>query len=499
MSRWWKRLAVPLAAVLVATGCVSAGGDGGRTPPPGLAAYYDQDLDWSGCGNKFQCAELQVPLDYAKPHGKRIKLSVIRLRTSGDRIGSLVINPGGPGGSGVDYARAADNVLSPDLLRRFDVVGFDPRGVGRSAPVHCLSAKQMTRYLNGDPTPDDAQDRARLKKSARMFDDGCIDRSDDLLKHISTAESARDMDILRAALGEKKLTYLGKSYGTYLGALYAQRFPKRVRSLVLDGAVDPKVTGLPMVLGQARGFATALHNFAADCLRRTTCPLGHGSDAAAGIARLKKLLADADRTPIPVPRSSRDVTEATATYGVVSALYSESSWSYLREALTGARHGDGAGLQTLADSLVGRKPGGGYDNSIAALSAIGCIDQPWPRGESAYRKAAARVVKKAPVLGPEMVWTSLPCAYWPVKSPAKARAIHAPGAPPLLVVGTTADPATPYAWAESLAGQLDSGVLLTRKGNGHTGYLMGNSCVDTAVDRYLIDGTPPKDGTRCSG
>lgn len=478
------------AALLFATACTGGGGGRDASAPPGLKAYYGQTLDWHDCDDGFQCASLRVPLDYAHPDGQRLKLAVIRLRATGDRVGSLVLNPGGPGGSGVQYTRAARSVLTAGLRSRFDAVGFDPRGVAASAPVHCLTATQMDTYLNGDPTPDDNADIAALQRSARAMATGCEQRSGNLLNHISTEDSARDMDILRSALGDRKLTYLGKSYGTYLGALYAQRFPTHVRALVLDGAVDPKTTGMDMVKGQAAGFAKALRAYVADCKGKDGCPVG-------SVAEIGRLLKKLDTKPLPIPGDTRKLTEGLATYGVLSALYDKGAWPVLTDGLRELKSGRGHALLSMADNLSGRKPNGTYDNSTDALNAIGCVDQPWPRGLAPYKKAAGSAARTSPPFGADLIWTSLPCAYWPVKSPTSAPAVHAAGAPPILVVGTTRDPATPLPWARSLAAELNSGVLLTRDGDGHTAYMMGNTCIDRTVDRYLVTTTPPKSGTQC--
>lgn len=487
------------AALLFTTACTGDGspsGSASEPTPTGLDGYYDQTLSWHDCRGGFQCATLQVPEDYAKPDGRRLRLAVIRLRATGNRIGSLVVNPGGPGGSGVQYARAARSVLTAGLRQRFDTVGFDPRGVAQSAPVRCLTTKQTQTYLNADPTPDGDADIATWRRDAKTMASGCEKRDGDLLRHVSTAETARDLDILRAALGDQKLTYLGKSYGTYLGALYAQRFPGRVRALVLDGAVDPRSTGLKMVLGQARGFDTALRAFVASCQKKSSCPV-HGSSPDAGVADIARMLKALDAKPLRIPGESRRLTEGLATYGVLSALYDKGSWPYLEDGLRELRDGSGSTLMALADSLSGRGPDGTYDNSTDAMNAIGCIDQPWPRGLSAYRTAAKRASRESPTFGSGLVWTSLPCAYWPVKSPSAPPKLTAAGAPPILVIGTTRDPATPLPWARALAEQLSSGVLLTRSGDGHTAYMMGNSCVDQAVDTYLTTTAPPKNDTHC--
>lgn len=510
MNRSWRAGAVLIVTLAFLTGCAGGGGAAGKraggAPPfgastgsPDLSAYYDQKLSWSSCGDGFQCAKLTVPLDYGQPDRKSIKLAVIRLPASdkGKRIGSLVVNPGGPGGSGIEYARNARTIIDAPVRQRFDVVGFDPRGVGESAPVHCMTARQLDHYVALDATPDSNAEEQALVEGSKEFGQECEQHSADLLSHVGTVNAARDMDVLRAALGDDGLTYLGKSYGTLLGTYYAELFPKHTRALVLDGAIDPKLSAFEVNETQAEGFETALGQFVADCVKRTTCPLGHDG-VKAGTHRLDTFLARLDHTPIKTSLGDgRKLNQPLAQIGIASALYDKGAWQYLRLGLQQAFAGDGKLLMRLADLLIGRGPDGTYSNQTEANMAVNCVDQSWPHQVSAYEKAAKEADRKAPHFGEFIAWGSLPCAFWPVPPDKGPSSFDAAGAKPILVVGTTRDPATPYAWAKALASQLDTGVLLTRVGDGHTAYTMGSSCIDHAVDDYFLTGTPPKAGTVC--
>ncbi|GLW13173.1 proteinase [Microtetraspora sp. NBRC 13810] len=493
--------AVGLASVFLAAGCAStptAQAPREVTSPPsdGLAAYYAQKLDWSGCGDGFDCAKLSVPLDYARPGGERIKISVIRLAATGDRIGSILINPGGPGGSGIGYARAARSVLSADVRARFDTVGFDPRGVGESAPVRCLSKAQLDGYLSLDSTPDSPAEVTALEEGSRRFATGCDTESAKLLPHVGTVDAARDMDILRAALGDARLTYLGKSYGTFLGAVYADLFPANVRALVLDGAVDPSLGPLDLNETQSEGFEVAMRAFLEDCFGDAACPF-RSRDVEGALNELNTLFRRADLTPLRnTTGDGRQVTESWTITGVLTPLYDRRSWPALRQALGEAFKGDGTSLLRMADLLLDRRPDG-YSNQTEANMAINCIDYTYPRTVDAYATAAEKAAQESPRFGAPVMWGFLPCAYWPARTTRTTEPLDAKGAPPILVVGTKRDPATPYAWAEALAGELSSGVLLGFDGDGHTAYLTGSSCIDKAVDTYLITLTPPADDTQC--
>jgi pimeloyl-ACP methyl ester carboxylesterase len=468
--------------------------------PSTLARYYAQKLHWTACDDGFQCARLLVPFDYSRPGWKRFSLPVIKLPAADprQRIGSLVVNPGGPGGSGVQYAQSARSVIAPAILDRFDIVGFDPRGVGGSEPaVHCMTGPQLDKYYATDDTPDNATQLAHVVAESELFAHECAAKAGPLLPYVGTQNAARDLDVLRAALGDAKLTYLGKSYGTYLGAWYAQLFPRHVRALVLDGALNPDAPATEINLVQAEGFEVALHSFAANCMDSSGCPLGRGRDVAAGIAKIQGLLNRATATPLANDLGDgRPADGALLLEGIAAALYSRSYWPTLRTALADAFGGDGTLLLQLADALLERGSSGAYTNLADSNMAINCLDRPWPRTLATWRAAASAAAKAAPQFGAAIMWGSLPCAYWPVPSNPVPH-ITGAGAPPILVVGTTRDPATPYRWAQALAGELKSGVLLGWNGDGHTAYMMGSSCVDDYVNRYLISGAAPRSGTVC--
>ncbi|MBW1598012.1 alpha/beta hydrolase [Streptomyces sp. JJ38] len=468
--------------------------------PDDLRRYYDQRLDWRACGPEgFQCAELTVPLDYSAPApAQDLKLAVVRSRSagSGEPAGSLVVNPGGPGGSAVDFVRDFAGLGLPEPVRaEYDVVGFDPRGVARSEPVECLSDTAMDAYTSADVTPDDAAETAALEQANDSFADGCAKDAGELLGHVSTIEAARDMDVLRATLGDDKLTYLGYSYGTLLGATYAGLFPSRSGRLVLDGAIDPSLPAEELNRDQTAGFQTAFTAFAEDCADRSDCPLG--SDAAQAGDKLGALLSAIDEEPLPTGEE-RELTESLATTGVITAMYTKQYWPRLRRALADAQDGDGAALLALSDTYYERSPDGSYGNLMYANAAVNCLDQPAPFTDAEEVKAALPAFEKAsPVFGRNFAYYTLVCADWPAEPTGEANRIKAEGADPILVVGTTRDPATPYVWAQGLAAQLDSASLLTYDGDGHTAYGQGVPCVDDAVGAYLLKGTVPADGKRC--
>jgi len=465
-----------------------------ETSDPALAAFYDQHIAWRGCHNGFDCTKVRVPVDYAAPTGPSIALSVVRLRSKGgDRLGSLLLNPGGPGASGVGYAEAADRVTSGDVRKHYDIVGFDPRGVGESAPIRCLSDSEMDTFTAQDGSPDDSAEEAQLVRLSKLFGERCAAGNGGLLAHVGTRDSARDLDVLRGVLGDARLNFLGKSYGTYLGAIYAEMFPDRVGRLVLDGVVDPAADAAALARSQAIGFERALASFVDDCLRRRGCPLS--GDRTHALGQVSGILDAADRTPL---RGTRPVTQSLALLGMAYSMYDPALWPVLREALAQAINGNGSTLLLLADFYLNRNAKGHYTtNGNDAMYAVTCLDRGETTDLAALRARASAFDAVAPRFGAYLAWGFLPCAYWSVPPEGKAAPIQAPGAGPILVVGTTRDPATPYAFAKNLAAELDSGRLLTYDGDGHTAYKEGSGCIDDAVDAYLVDGKLPDEGTRC--
>ncbi|WP_405869523.1 alpha/beta hydrolase [Streptomyces sp. NBC_00005] len=477
-----------------------------------------QKLDWKDCpapsaaegggdapsplpnGGQWQCATLKAPLDWAEPKGDTIGIALIRAKASGDastRIGSLVFNFGGPGGSGVttlpsfgeDYAK---------LRTRYDLVSFDPRGVGRSAPVKCESDQQLDAYFQQDGTPDDAGESAELLDNTKEFNAACEKNSKKAVPHVRTTDAARDMDLMRQVLGDDKLYYFGISYGTELGGVYAHLFPKKVGRAVFDAVVDPTQDSEQGSLGQAEGFQLALDNFAEDCTSKTTdCPVG---DTAQDVKdRIAKLLKDLDSKPIPGV-FPRQLTQTAATNGIAQALYSKDFWPYLTEGLEQAYDGDGKVLMALSDSMNGRSENGEYSNITAANIAINCADDK-PRYSPAYVQQKLPEFRAAsPLFGDFLAWGMISCTDWAVAGAADHPDVSAPGAAPILVVGNTGDPATPYAGAKKMVDALGKGVgvELTYKGQGHGAYDSKNKCVQTAVNGYLLDGKVPAAGTVCS-
>jgi pimeloyl-ACP methyl ester carboxylesterase len=462
-----------------------------------LLPFYGQTLDWTDCGGGFDCTMVTAPLDWANPSTGTIELSVIRHRaTSGTAIGSLLTNPGGPGASGVSLIRdSLSFAVGEPLQQAYDVIGFDPRGVGESTAVKCYDASQMDDYLFDIPQGARGSDawNQELMTAHQGFADACVANSDGILPYITTDNAARDMDLMRAVLGDESLNYLGYSYGTFLGATYAKLFPERVGRLVLDGALDPSVSGLDVSTTQGVGFESALRAYMADCLTDDKCPFRGTVDE--GMADLGTLLASVDRSPLP-SSDGRELGADSLMTAIVAALYSQDSWQYLTAALSDALQGNPDVAFQLADFYYAREGGTYTDNSTEAFRAYNCMDYPGHPTPEEKAAADALLAEKAPTVAP--YWSGPdPCDVWPYPATGVREKITADGAAPIVVVGTTNDPATPYEWSVALADQLSSGVLITRVGEGHTGYNKGNKCVDQAVEKYLLDGTVPQDGLRC--
>jgi pimeloyl-ACP methyl ester carboxylesterase len=496
---------------LVVTRDSSGDAGGGPTPvaptggPPvtrpasaALARFYSQHLDWTSCPDSAdegdQCARLTVPLDYRRPSGRTFTLAVLKVPASGSRIGSLVVNPGGPGAPGTSFAAARGTYFGDPLLEHFDIVGFDPRGTGDSSPVDCLGDAAMNRYLAGDPTPSTPAEVAAYHHQQRRMIEGC-NRSVPLAAHVSTVEAARDMDILRSALGERTMSYFGASYGTELGAMYAQLFPERVGRFVLDGAVDPTLGTRAGLVQQAKGFQTALDAYAANCVQASIgCFLG---STVPEVERSISALLD-QIAAHPLPAGERQLAVGDAYSGVTAALYNRDYWIVLSAGLRSALGGDGSVLMQLADAYADRNADGTFrSNLLEAFTDISCLDDPYSIPYSQVPGQFAAFDKASPVFGRAFAWGLTTCDGFTPRSDQPVPAIHARGAAPIVVVGTTRDPATPYRWAVALAHQLDSGVLVSRDGDGHTGYHHGNACVDGAVESYLVSGVVPRDGLSC--
>jgi pimeloyl-ACP methyl ester carboxylesterase len=464
--------------------------------PSVLDRFYGQKLVWKNCG-RDRCTRLLVPLDYEKPAGRTLKLAVLEVpaQSRSKRIGALVVNPGGPGGSGVDYAAGGSLQFGSVLSDSFDIVGFDPRGVGLSDPLKCLGTKGLDDVLSYDPDPDTPAEASGMDAMMADFGRSCLDNSGELARHMSTKEAAHDMDVLRAALGESKLDYLGASYGTFLGATYAEEFPQRVGRFVLDGAVDPALSNTQLSLQQGQGFETALRAYLKDCVDSGDCFLGRTVEA--GAARVKKLLDDTDAKPLPTG-SSRELTEGLAVTGIFLPLYVKAFWPDLTAALKQAIEShDGEQLLALSDRYAARGPSGYTDNSMNVLFAVNCLDHDDYVATKDVPELVPEFEKAAPTFGRIFAYSTSSCSKWPVQSGERTTAIHAKGAPTIVVVGTTRDPATPLAWAQALAKELDSGTLITRDGDGHTGFRQNKSCVDQAVEGWLVAGTEPKPDLHC--
>jgi len=467
-----------------------------------LAVFYNQTPTWKGCGGGRTCATIKVPLDWAKPAGTRITLALGKLPAANpaQRLGALVINPGGPGASGLELLDSAELIFGSSVLGRYDIVGFDPRGVGQSSSVVCTkTTREMDRWVSVYYAAT-AKGRKAEAKRYKRFGKTCLKRTGALLRHVDTASSARDMDVIRAVLGEAQLDYVGFSYGTYLGTLYAELFPANVGRLVLDGAVNPALSSSGAGVAQLKGFDKSLGAFAKDYAKRK------GAIAPTKAKVLKKihdLIAGAAKKPLSASGTSRKVTQPLALTGVIWALYDKDYWQYLRVALRDAvNKKDGAMLLALADIYNGRdsETKRYLGNDTAANLAIGCLDSPSSSATLKQTKASRKALKKiSPTLGEFWAGNGISvCANWPVKATGKPHAARTDTKGKILVIGTTGDPATPYRNAVALTKQLKVARLLTYQGEGHTAYGGNSKCVDRAVDKFLLTGAYPASGKKCS-
>ncbi|MEV0093548.1 alpha/beta hydrolase [Streptomyces sp. NPDC050738] len=501
------------AALALLTGCDSGGTDspvpeakGSTTPAPPApapsqggsvlpASLTSQKPNWGSCKDSpggWSCATVKVPLDYAHPAGETISLALVRkkARSGSSRLGSLLVNFGGPGGSGVDILPQAASEYR-NLNTRYDLVSWDPRGVSRSAGVVCRSdAQQAAAERSVDLTPDTPAETAAYFKDTADFGQGCKERSGKVLPYVTTSNTARDMDLMRAVLGDAKLHYLGFSYGTELGGTYAHLFPTHVGRIVLDAVVDPTADAVGHARNQALGFQRALDDY----LKST------GQDPKAGTAKIAALLARLDKNPLPTS-GGRKLNQSLALTGIVMPLYSKSSWTYLTQGLKEAeQQGTGDLLLAMADSYNDRDEKGRYSTQSSSQRAIDCADTKTHPTEAQAKALLPSFHELSPVFGEFLAWdTAGWCNQWPVTGERDHPVADAKGAGPILVVGTTGDPATPYEGAKKMADALGAGVgvLLTNKGEGHGAYHGGSGCVAKKVDGYLLDGKVPANGAVC--
>ena len=451
----------------------------------GLSGYLDQELNWQSCASELQCATIKVPLDYADPGAQAITLSLARKpATAEPRLGSLFVNPGGPGAGG----RGLVPGFNRSGLEQYDIVGWDPRGTGESTPVRCYSDAEVDAFLLLDASPDDSDERAELVKGTADFSASCWRQNGRLLKHISTIDTVRDLDLMRALAGDEKLHYYGYSYGTYIGAVYAELFPFNVGHLGLDAAVN--ITDSDEVI-QAMGFDLALRNFAAWCADSSDCDLGTSADEVLG--NITDLLDRLDADPLPA--GGRLLTQSQAMLGVGNMLYGgKQAWRGLASYLSWARQGSGEALLWAADQMNSRDDDGHFSTMYFAFPAISCVDRP----DNGVLDADSIWVDdqvKAPIFG-HYFGPQYGCTLWPVR-PSVQLDIRGAGAAPILVVGGTGDNATPYQHAVTMADQLESAVLLTYDGEGHGAYGSKSSCVNDVVVDYLVNGKLPEDGRTC--
>lgn len=493
-----RTIAVGMISAMVLTAC----GHSLETPFPTntteaktLEDFYNQEVTWEPCNDFFECTTVLVPMDYADPAGETVSIAVSRHEADkpAKRLGAIFMNPGGPGGSGIDYLESYEWQFTNRLINQFDLIGFDPRGVNLSSAVDCFTDEELDFYAASDGTPDTAAEIAEFRELGEAIDATCLERTGELLGHVSTIEAAKDMDILRAVMGEDKLNYLGKSYGTQLGGVYATLFPENVGAFVLDGAVDFTLPSTELALGQAIGFDLSINRFAEYCVTSAVvCDLGSTSDQV--ISRMMKFLDELDAKPLETSDPDRPLTEAHAWTAILGAMYAaDGGWDWLIEGLSAGFRGKGNELLNIADWFWGRELDGYADNSTDANIAINCADYGFTG--STPEDVMAEFEAAAPITGRVLAWTEGGCETWPVPSVGLPTDLLLTDAPPILVIGTTYDPATPDVWARSLAEKLGVGVYINYNGDGHTGYMAGSTDLDAAVDDFFINGTVPVAGT----
>lgn len=462
------------------------------TPPSDLSVYYEQPAKWSNCGNA-DCMLVTVPLDYSNPTGATVELNISRVSTGEGDLGSLFVNPGGPGGSAFDYAKYAEAIVSADVLKHYDLIGVDPRGVAHSSPIECLTDEQKDTIAAADSTPDSPGEVTELEATSGLIREGCAASESALFGRMGTADAARDLDIVRAVLGDPAFNYLGKSYGSYLGEVYAELFPRNVGRMVLDGVLPANTDLVETTRVQAISLEQELHHFAQACSEAEACPWRGSADEI--VAQMQEWFAALDSKPL-VATDGRKLTQALAQSAVVSYLYfPPSDYEALIPALaTAVVKSQPDELLALWDQRSDRDAKGHFaSNALEAFYAVTCIDRPFDGTAEDVAALAEEWSADAPTFGPALAWGMVACSGWPSAEGASVPVtqVTAPGSAPILVVGTTHDPATPYSWAEQVAGQLENAGLLTWDAHQHTAYSRGSACIDEQVDGYLLTGKLP--------
>ena len=445
-----------------------------------------------------ECGKLSVPVDYTKPDGDVAQLAMIRFKATGEKIGSLVINPGGPGESGVESAVNIVGTMPDPVRARFDLIGFDPRGVGSSTPAVWCNSDADNDRLRADPQVDYSPAGVEhIEDETKQFVQRCFDKAGkEFLANVGTANVAKDLDAIRVAVGDKKLTYLGYSYGTRIGGEYAEQFPQNVRAMILDGAIDPNADPIEADIRQAAAFQQAFDDYAADCAKDSNCPLG--TDPTKAVDNYKHLIDPLVDKPAKTA-DPRGLAYSDALVGTILPLYSPSIWRNLTEGLSELKDGHGDMLLRLSDAYMGRNPEGHYDNGTDVRVAVNCADQPAVTDRAKIVEEDRRTREVAPFMSYGEFTGHAPlgtCAFWPVAPTSKPHELSVKGLPPILVVSTTNDPATPYEAGVKLAKQL-GGTLVTYEGTQHTVVFQGNKCIDDIAAKYLIDVAVPPPDTRC--
>lgn len=504
-------IAALAAAAMLLSGCTLLspilGGGGTVTThtdeevAPGLEPYYKQDVTWKNCGAGSDCTTLKAPVDWEDPGGEQIELAISRHKASGTSKGSLLINPGGPGGSGFDFAQGFTG--SPGVYSNYDIIGFDPRGVGRSTPIVCFTddadRDEMIYGTYDDPYGSPGWE-ADLAARQKEWVDACAENTGPLLAHIDTVSVAHDMDMMRAVLGDDKLNYLGYSFGTYIGTVYAELFPEKVGRMVLDGAVEPPFGSFDELATQMAGFDSAFRAYMTDCLSSGDCPFDGPVDNAMGEAHALTLSVDGQGL---TSSDGRVLDSATVGTGIALALYNAGNWPYITMMFQGLLAGDADTAFLLADSYNGRDGSGGYaDRSLDVYFAVTCAEGTIGTDDIDLQEGLAIMDQKGPYVGgilalDDYVLLEEACSQWPYPRPEFPEAFDAEGAPPILVIGTTNDPATPYAQSVALADELSSGVMITYNGEGHTVYGNGVTCIDDVVDAYFVNDVVPTSDPNC--